>query len=414
MLALLAAMATCGAAVGALWLMLRESRAVNTELLGQVRTLAQAVRATPTPTPDPEALPADKAALKVKATLGDPAGPPVAGLELSLEGAAFGEKNDTIAVATGRDGLARIGPIRPGRYSLNLQGGGGAYRFAAPLSFILFSGQNLERSIVCPRDFMAPKRELGLALDWSADLTSALDLDHMAKDERFYVGGQLEREGPRHGEIAWIGQKIGFLSTLHGEFTTAVDLASDGDFVSGVKAVAPETLRVRQPLPVGRYLLNSIFFLKGAASAPINQFARFSGAERLPVVIPENGATTVTIPIPVRFKQAIYAGYPAERTMEMHANVVCRFRDLQFTPQRITRGVMLTSMNAQYEVLGSADSRKHDLMLQAGKPEMIENCEVTLEDVNAGRDENIAVVRLKYLPATMANGGKAAGAGGKG
>lgn len=415
-LALAAVVATCGVAGSALWLMLRDNRAFNTALLNQVKTLSAELRATPVPTPDPEALPPDKGAIRIVATLGDPAGPPAAGLELTLDGAAFGEKNDSIGFTTGRDGRARIGPVRPGHYTIDLRDGGAAYHFAAPLPFILFSGQNLERTIVCPRDVLAAKRELGLAVDWSPDLTGALDLARLGKDEKFYVGGLLEREAPRLGDITWLGQKIGFLATLRGEFTTAVDFAAREDQPPAIGALSAGAFKTRQTLPVGRYLLNSIYFLKGAAGTPVSQMTRFSGSERLPVVIPDNGATTVTIPIPVRFKQAIYAAYPGETTVEMRAKVASRFRDLQFTPERITRGVMLTSMNAKYTVLGSADRREHDVVLQAGKPELIENCEVTLEDVSAGGEGNVAVVKLKYLPAAVAGGSaqKGTGAGGKG
>ena len=196
--------AACVAASVFAWLSFRQGQQLNQALLARLEELGSRPAAV-------AAVPSDVAVATFRLVEEGEGGEPVPGAEVVLEGNPFMEKyRDRIEIKTGADGLATLGPIRPGRYDLSVSIPSGFYHKQRRV--LLFGGSDNEKVIVCPRGagVRVPEPDVRVAFDWPDDIDPDATLVVFAFDP---VPVQAMADG-----VEWTAQELRLQMTGSGEF----------------------------------------------------------------------------------------------------------------------------------------------------------------------------------------------------
>jgi len=196
--------AACVAASVFAWLSFRQGQELNEALLARLEDLASRPAAA-------VSVPSELAVAKIRVVEEGEDGKPVTDAEVSLKGNAFRDvQPDTVSLSTGTDGVATLGPIRPGPYALHVFTPGGFY--IRNRGITLFGGSENEKVVVCPRGagVRASEADVGITFDWFDDIDPDAALVMLT-----FV------PVPSHRQVdgaAWRAAELHFETTGSGEF----------------------------------------------------------------------------------------------------------------------------------------------------------------------------------------------------
>lgn len=378
-------MLTCAAAIGAMWLTLKESREVNAALLAQIKELA--IR------PAQPALAPNQASLKIK--LITPDQKPFSDIHCVLQGTPFKDgAKESIDLTTDQNGIAAIGPILAGKYEIYILGNASGRG-----EVTLFSGQTLEKTFVCPANLKQPTVECSLKVDWPQELTNAMDLNRHPANPPGLIACTLVRD-PGSFELDgtnWTINPVSLITSLQGDFTldyTRVDMRDNKEALAIRKG---SELMKRQKLLPGNYRLTKIQIAKPGTEGSRYYFIALeeeSSAKEAPVIaIGTGGNSVITLPIPDIVKRDLMGIYATDRTVDLRVPETFRFRDLEISPQESSSGFVFLRTDFR----DSAASWRN-ITLQPNKATPQGDYELTLESVAMVRDQYIARIHLRYVP----------------
>lgn len=196
--------AACVAASVFAWLSFQQGQQLNQALLARLEDLASRPAAV-------AGVPSDVAVATFRLVEEGEDGEPVPGARVVLEGNPFMEKyRDRIEIETGADGVATLGPIRPGRYDLNVSIRPGFHY--GQRGVLLFGGSENEKVIVCPpgAGVRVPEVDVTVAFNWPDDIDPDATLVVFAFDP---VPAQAMAAG-----VEWAAQELRLQMTGRGEF----------------------------------------------------------------------------------------------------------------------------------------------------------------------------------------------------
>ena len=174
----------CIAMAGFAWLAMSEGRQVNEAILEKLASLQSA---QPT-----GAQPSDWARVTFRLVEEGEEVTPAAGVEVSIEGYAFGPPNTNKLYETANeDGVVTFGPIRPGKYNYRIYAHPAAH-VSSLRGFTLYPSEDKEIRFVCPK--RVPKTNITFAVNWPHDLKERdllLDCVIEREHEQCRVGGRL-------------------------------------------------------------------------------------------------------------------------------------------------------------------------------------------------------------------------------
>lgn len=259
----------CLAALALGWNVVAESRQVNLAILDKLNAFQA-------PAPEPKSLEWNR--VRVKLVEGKPGGKPAAGFRVSLQGNIWGEPGEiqigSSEKTTGADGLADLGLVRPGHYTLVI---GSPWREYNSRRVTVLPGSSHVWEIVGPAGPRNKEVPIAVSVDWPDDL----------RDKDLWLVGRIRDLGRQVGGQTW-GVSSGALWTLLvrgdkesfsylGMYDTDRWMGSVGvgdtipDFTQPV-----DTLTIRPPVavqfqpeplwPQSRYQLEQIVVVRGPGS----------------------------------------------------------------------------------------------------------------------------------------------------
>jgi len=249
----------CVAASVFAWLSFQQGQQLNQALLARLEEMASRPAAA-------AVVPSDLAVATFRLVEEGEDGKPVANARVALVGNPFLDKDrDTIAVKTGADGVATLGPIRPGRYHLTVSIPAGFDYTEGRLA--LFGGSENEKVIVCPRGagVAAPETDVSVSLAWPEDLAVEGVLTHGTFEP---IPFHVDTDGfnwRRYAHKCWVTDGGEF---LEGSVTT---------YGSGLVAIDKMRHSLVKPMRAGQYRLRSISVWTASSAAERAELGGYIG-----------------------------------------------------------------------------------------------------------------------------------------
>ncbi len=149
--------AACIAACVFAWLSLQCSQQFNQQMLAELKAMASR--------PAEARIPSDLATATIRLAEGSEDGKPVLDARVSVDGYPFKESGrETLRASTNSDGVVTFGPVRPGRYRLDVETAAG---WSGDRDLLLFGGRDREELVLCPAgaSITPPEADVAFALE---------------------------------------------------------------------------------------------------------------------------------------------------------------------------------------------------------------------------------------------------------
>ncbi len=132
----------CLGAVAFSWMAMKQSQTTNQAMLAAIEKLATNSAESGS----------DLASLVIRLRKGSEGGPPAAGAKLYISGKPFNDTTDeSISVVADAEGMAKVGPIRPGNYRMMVvEWPSEEVESSCTELITLYGGETAEQTIVCP------------------------------------------------------------------------------------------------------------------------------------------------------------------------------------------------------------------------------------------------------------------------
>lgn len=249
----------CVAASVFAWLSFQQGQQLNAALLARLEDLASRPAAV-------SGVPSELAVAKIRVVEEGEGGKPVARAWVRLKGNPFQESRTyTVEERTATDGVATLGPIRPGTYGLSVFTPARlTYEQRSP-DVMLFAGRENEKVVVCPRGagVVAPETDVRVSLAWPEDLAVEGVLTRCTFEP---VPSHVKVDAfnwNRHWDSFWV---TGTNEVVDGISRSMGLGGMDGE--PGAVAIDGMERRLLMPVGVGQYRLRRITLWSASSAIP--------------------------------------------------------------------------------------------------------------------------------------------------